>query len=272
MRGMAAGILLCASFCASLSHAQDFGKYVGTVQTEWLEPDRKMRLLARFSYIDPNGLEWEAPKGWIIDGASIPRFAWSVIGGPYDGRYRNASVIHDVACEQKAKPWEEVHETFYYAMLASGVERWRAKTMYAAVYHFGPRWPQIVTVPDVPRDQAETAREEALARAEPGSGATIMEVRPRQRTRGRADGDDGDTADVEIKVEPPAQTLSEDDFEQLKDKIRQAEAPAAPASEDRRPTLRGGGGAGGGGGYAYRQARPRSGSGLSLEDIRGYQP
>ncbi len=33
-----------------------------------------------------------------------------------------------------------VHRTFYTAMRASSVDVWRAKVMYAAVYHFGPRW------------------------------------------------------------------------------------------------------------------------------------
>jgi hypothetical protein len=49
-------------------------------------------------------------------------------------------VIHDVACVEKKRPWNMVHENFYYGMLASGVEPPRAKVMYAAVYHFGPRW------------------------------------------------------------------------------------------------------------------------------------
>lgn len=55
--------------------------------------------------------------------------------------YRDASVIHDVACVARTRPWREVHETFYFAMRASGVGEVQAKVMYAAVYHFGPRWP-----------------------------------------------------------------------------------------------------------------------------------
>jgi hypothetical protein len=75
-----------------------------------------------------------------VDGASIPKFAWSIIGGPFEGKYRDASVIHDVACVARSAPWEYVHLVFYYAMLASGVDKTTAKIMYAAVYHFGPRW------------------------------------------------------------------------------------------------------------------------------------
>jgi len=119
---------------------EEYGRYIGTVKAEWLGDGRTMRLLETFTYIDPKGLAWIAPAGSEVDGASIPRVAWSVIGGPFEGKYRNASVIHDVACVQKIRPWESVHETFYFAMLASKVDPVKAKIMYAAVYNFGPRW------------------------------------------------------------------------------------------------------------------------------------
>lgn len=112
------------SVFAVLAQAQDLGKYLGTVQTEWLADGRHMRLLAPFAYIDPQGVEWAAPSGWVVDGASIPQVAWTFIGGPFEGKYRNASVIHDVGCDQKLRPWEAVHEVFYWAMLAGGVETW----------------------------------------------------------------------------------------------------------------------------------------------------
>ncbi len=60
-----------------------------------------MKLLYNFTYEDPNGLLWNAPGGSIVDGASIPRIAWKVVGTPFYGKYRDASVIHDVACEDK---------------------------------------------------------------------------------------------------------------------------------------------------------------------------
>jgi hypothetical protein len=116
------------------------GRFIGTVQAEFNADGRTMKLLQPFKYIDPAGIEWYAPQGSLIDGASIPRVAWSLIGGPFEGRYREASVIHDVACVQKTRPWNSVHEFFYFAMLTSGVDPLKAKVMYAAVHHFGPRW------------------------------------------------------------------------------------------------------------------------------------
>jgi len=112
----------------------------GIVKAEWLVDGRKMRLLSEYKYVDPPGIEWLAPSGSVVDGASIPQFAWSVVGGPYEGKYRNASVVHDVACDAKARPWEQVHKMFYDHMLCSGVGKSKAQAMYWAVYQCGPRW------------------------------------------------------------------------------------------------------------------------------------
>lgn len=76
----------------------------------------------------------------MVDGASIPRAFWTVIGGPLEGLYRNASVFHDVACDEKSEPWKLVHRMFYNGMRCSDVPILKAKIMYYAVYHFGPRW------------------------------------------------------------------------------------------------------------------------------------
>jgi hypothetical protein len=120
-------------------HGQNFGKFVGTVTATWLD-GRQMRLTEDFSYIDPSGKRWEAPKASIIDGASIPRVFWTAVGGPFEGDYRNASVVHDIACVLKKEPWRDVHLMFYNAMRCGGVPEKRALVMYAAVFKFGPRW------------------------------------------------------------------------------------------------------------------------------------
>jgi len=227
-------------FCsfAVLSHAQELGQYIGTVQTEWLEDGRRMRLLSSFAYVDPKGVEWLAPIGSVVDGASIPQAAWTFIGGPFEGPYRNASVIHDVGCDQKLRSWEEVHEVFYWAMLASGVESWRAKVMYGAVYHFGPRWSRIVRVNDLPMTQTDDARDNALEKAAPGSTATIVSVTPRPLSLKDKLKNQTKTADVEVRVSPPEPTLMDTDFDNLTQTIKERE----PVSS------------------------------ISLEEIRAYQP
>ena len=134
-----------ATMFATKLLADEFGYYRGRVVAEWLGDGRTMKLLEDFSYFDPGDEEWDAQLGAIVDGASIPRFAWTIIGGPFEGKYRDASVIHDVACDKEDRPWPKVHRAFYTGMLASGVGVIKAKIMYAAVYHFGPRWPLAVT-------------------------------------------------------------------------------------------------------------------------------
>lgn len=117
-----------------------YGIFNGPLIAEFDRNGRTITLKYAYIYTDPAGSKWVAPAGSVVDGASIPQVAWSFVGGPLDGVYRNASVIHDVACIQRNKPWELVHLTFYYAMLASGVGERTAKILYAAVYAFGPRW------------------------------------------------------------------------------------------------------------------------------------
>lgn len=123
--------------------------YIGKVVTEWLADGRKMRILEPFAFVSSSGLRWDVPAGSVVDGASIPKIAWSIVGGPFEGLYRNASVIHDVACEEKKQRWQDVHAVFHEAMLESGVGKIKAEVMYAAVYHFGPRWEERVVLQNV---------------------------------------------------------------------------------------------------------------------------
>lgn len=139
-------LLTVTTIAQAAVNAQSLGKFIGSIQTEWLPDGRSMRLLKDLTFVDSTGVEWKAPRGSIVDGASIPKVAWSLVGGPFEGKYRNASVIHDVACDQRIRAWESVHMAFYNAMLTSGVTPLRAKLMYSAVYHFGPRWPRISRV------------------------------------------------------------------------------------------------------------------------------
>lgn len=117
-----------------------WGSFVGRVVAEWGDDGREMTLVAPFAYLDPSGRRWDAPVGSIVNGASIPRLFWSVIGGPFEGRFRNASVVHDVACVERTRPWQQVHRMFYEACRCGRANVVQAKTMYYAVCRFGPRW------------------------------------------------------------------------------------------------------------------------------------
>lgn len=114
----------------------------GPVKAEWLSDGRSMKLLADFSFFDDQGIEWFAPAGSVVDGASIPRWLWSIIGGPFEGKYRDASVIHDVYCKTQTRPSWRVHIMFFQAMRTKKVAICKAIAMYVAVrYIGGPRFP-----------------------------------------------------------------------------------------------------------------------------------
>jgi hypothetical protein len=117
-----------------------WGYYSGPIETRWDADGRSMTLMNELRYTDPKGVVWIAPAGSTIDGASIPRALWSFMGGPFEGRYRNASVLHDVAYDRHDRPWQDCDRMFYNAMRCSGVGPVEAKTMYYALYRFGRHW------------------------------------------------------------------------------------------------------------------------------------
>jgi hypothetical protein len=209
--GAVVGLML--SICAWAASAPEYGRFIGKVQTEWLDDGRRMRLLSRFSYVDPDERQWHAPAKWIVDGASIPQAGWSIIGGPFEGRYRAASVIHDVACVQKERPWEAVHQAFYYAMLASGVEVTTAKLMFAAVYHGGPRWDQVLVLP-ANADEIEEAVEWVKLQVDRTSVVKMLQVKPLAGT---------DRVQITVTVRAPPRRLSVADLERLQAEIQRRE-------------------------------------------------
>jgi hypothetical protein len=116
-----------------------YGDFHGELRVRLIEGGR-VELLEDYVYVDPFGVEWVAPKGSVSEGASVPRWAWSMIDGAYAADYRNAAIIHDAACRAREHHWADVHRAFYHAMLAAGIPKLKAAVMYATVYHFGPRW------------------------------------------------------------------------------------------------------------------------------------
>jgi hypothetical protein len=151
--------------------AQDGGTFQGKVVVEWLEdgagPDREMKVLEPFSFTDKRGVSWPVPAGAVINGASIPRAFWDVVGSPFVGDYRRASVVHDHYCTTKERTWQAVHRMFYDGMIAAGLPVVQAKVLYGAVYAGGPRWsgvrgaepgaPQLISV--MPEFSADELRE-----------------------------------------------------------------------------------------------------------------
>jgi hypothetical protein len=145
-----------------------WGYYSGTPETRWNPDGRTMTLLSEFRYTDPDGTVWVAPAGSVVDGASIPRSLWSIMGGPFEGKYRNASVLHDVAYGQHNRPWQDCDRMFYNAMRCSGVSAVEAKTMFYALCRFGHHWRfPIKRAKPVKFEGTMVARGEEIPRAIP---------------------------------------------------------------------------------------------------------
>jgi len=150
---------------AKTARAAGWGYFSGQVEARWQNDGVTMVLLNELRYTDPYGEVWVAPAGSRVDGASIPRAFWSIMGGPFEGKYRNASVLHDVAYEEQKRSPKEVDLMFYNAMRASGVGAVTAKTMYYSLLRHGRHWKhkQATPVnPDAP------ARGSAVAPGEVG--------------------------------------------------------------------------------------------------------
>lgn len=113
-------------------------------------------------FVDPEGKSWIAPQDTITDGASIPDQALKLIGverigiletqsrlpQSFESHFR-AALIHDAYCgtenegvgeNYQTATWRETHRMFFDACVAGGTNLKLAKTMFSAVWIFGPRW------------------------------------------------------------------------------------------------------------------------------------
>ncbi|PJZ65675.1 DUF1353 domain-containing protein [Leptospira wolffii] len=112
--------------------------FSGDPITKWTG-ERLMYLEEDFYYIDSNEKKWLAPKGSCINGATIPQELWSTIGSPYTGKYRRASIVHDVAVGENGNPSvtkeqrREADRMFHEACLTDGCSIRLANLLYIGV-------------------------------------------------------------------------------------------------------------------------------------------
>jgi len=116
------------------------GCFTGEPLTLWLTeavPDRRMKLIDPFAFTDPRGKDWKVPAGYDqMNGASIPRPLWSLIGTPFTGDYRRASIVHDHACDEAGDDHAlrlAADRMFYHACRAGNCKRWQAMLLYIGV-------------------------------------------------------------------------------------------------------------------------------------------
>jgi len=116
-----------------------YGSFSGNPKTEWLVTengiDQDMVLLEDFLFEDPDGKPWKAPATFPINGASIPRQLWTLIGSPFVGNYRRASIVHDIACGDATTKEERkaADVMFFYACLAGDCKFFESAVLYVGV-------------------------------------------------------------------------------------------------------------------------------------------
>lgn len=73
-------------------------------------------------------------RGFITDFASIPRFAWGIVGGPADGKYRKIAVVHDKLYRTKGLcTRKQADDVLLEGMKFSGCSWWERTVIYSAV-------------------------------------------------------------------------------------------------------------------------------------------
>jgi hypothetical protein len=82
------------------------------------------------------------PRGFVSDGASIPKIFWSIIGSPFVGLYLRASIIHDYLYSHQNYDYtrSQADKIFLEIMLNDGVSKTKAYTMYYIVRVFGRKY------------------------------------------------------------------------------------------------------------------------------------
>jgi hypothetical protein len=86
------------------------------------------------------------PKGYVTDGASVPRIFWSIF--PPWGVYGQAAIVHDYLCDFRKltrngdkgvydMTQKEIDDIFYDAMKVAGTPLWKRVLIHRAVrlYH-----------------------------------------------------------------------------------------------------------------------------------------
>ncbi|MFM1815822.1 MAG: hypothetical protein RLZ98_2517 [Pseudomonadota bacterium] len=153
-KGSLAIFALLAAVGSAPATAADCPKYEGRVALESVshlpeyqnagpyDPgDYEKKLLEDLTFVDCDGTRYTAKKGTVVNGASIPRAAWSALGyTPWSGKLEKPAIIHDDQCERVMMTSEKVHSLFHDGLVREGVSAWDAGFMYGAVRAFGPQW------------------------------------------------------------------------------------------------------------------------------------
>jgi hypothetical protein len=135
-----------------------------------------MTLLTELRYTDSIGAVWVAPIGSQVDGASIPRYLWSIMTGPFEGKMSERLRVTRCRVRGAQTAMAGLRPHVYNAMRCSGVSAVEAKTIYYALYKFGITGFPIKRAKPVKYEGALVARGEQIPRAIPVNPEQINEA------------------------------------------------------------------------------------------------
>lgn len=116
------------------------GSFVGATIVDFEENGHGVRLRRDLVYHDTQGRLWSAPEGTICRGECLPPGVWNLLGPPFFGPHREASIIHEHYCRMRAGVASDVHQMFYEACRAGGVAEPVARLALRELRLHGPGW------------------------------------------------------------------------------------------------------------------------------------
>lgn len=110
------------------------------IKTDSIKYAAAYELLQDFK-ADFQGREIIIPKFFQYDGASIPAFAWPIMGSPFNPKFMKAAVVHDWLFYVHLIDRHMTNLCFYQLLIKSGVHKIKALIMRIAVECFSIcRW------------------------------------------------------------------------------------------------------------------------------------
>ena len=94
-------------------------------------------ILSKDKTVESLGYSVTVKKGFDFDGASIPKWLWSIYGSPLNGDYVVASLIHDGLYASQKLSKSVSDKIFLDIMKQSNVGYIKRTSMYLAVKMFG---------------------------------------------------------------------------------------------------------------------------------------
>jgi hypothetical protein len=93
----------------------------------------ELLLLEDFHYKTLRGTHITVKAGFVFDGASIPKCAWSIIGSPFSSTYIRSALIHDILYVTEAFDREFCDKLFKEMLYQDRAADWKVPLMYSAV-------------------------------------------------------------------------------------------------------------------------------------------